>query len=98
MVRKLALPAAAAIRALANAQGNLAIRVSPAASADAVILPEAGPEAGGVLLVRVTAAPEDGKANAAVIALLARALGVPKSALSVLRGATGRDKLIALPA
>jgi uncharacterized protein YggU (UPF0235/DUF167 family) len=47
--------------------------------------------------VRVTAAPEDGKANAAVIALLAKALGVPRSALAIVRGATARDKIIRLP-
>jgi uncharacterized protein YggU (UPF0235/DUF167 family) len=47
--------------------------------------------------VRVTATPEAGKANAAVLALLAKALGVPKSALSIVRGETGRDKRVRLP-
>ena len=37
--------------------------------------------------------PEDGKANAAVIKLLAKALGVAKSRLVLVRGATSRDKL-----
>jgi uncharacterized protein YggU (UPF0235/DUF167 family) len=41
--------------------------------------------------------PEAGKANAAVLALLAKALGVPKSALSIVRGETGRDKRVRLP-
>lgn len=44
--------------------------------------------------VYVTAAPEDGKANKAVIALLAKELGVPKSALTILKGETSRNKLI----
>lgn len=44
----------------------------------------------------VTAAPEDGKANAAVAELLALALGVAKSRLTLLRGATSRDKLFRL--
>ena len=49
---------------------------------------------GEALSVSVTAAPEDGKANAAVIALLAKALGTAKSALSVTQGATSRRKTI----
>lgn len=43
--------------------------------------------------VHVTAAPEDGKANAAVIKLLAKHLGIAKSQITLVRGATHRDKL-----
>ena len=46
------------------------------------------------LKLSVGAPPEDGKANAAVIALLAEALGVAKSAISVVSGATDRRKLV----
>ena len=46
------------------------------------------------LKVAVTAAPEAGKANAAVIALLAKEWGVAKSAISVVSGATDRRKII----
>ncbi len=49
---------------------------------------------GEALAVSVTAAPEDGKANAAVITLLATALGVAKSAISVTQGAAARRKTI----
>lgn len=49
---------------------------------------------GEALSVSVTAAPEDGKANAAVIALLASALGVAKSAISVTQGAAARRKTV----
>mgnify|MGYP002653798025 CR=1 FL=1 len=49
-------------------------------------------EAGGIH-VRVTAAPEDGRANAAVRKLLARALGIAPSRLTLVGGATARDKL-----
>ncbi len=49
---------------------------------------------GRALKVSVTAAPEDGKANAAVIALLAKEWGVAKSAISVVSGATDRRKLV----
>lgn len=48
------------------------------------------------LMVSVTAAPEDGKANAAVIEVLSRALGHPKSLIVVARGQTSRDKTLRL--
>ena len=49
---------------------------------------------GQVLAVSVSEAPEDGKANAAVVALLAKALGVAKSSISVTQGAAARRKTI----
>lgn len=52
------------------------------------------PDGTRALKVAVTAAPEDGKANAAVIALLAREWGVAKSAISVVAGATDRRKIV----
>jgi len=51
---------------------------------------------GGVVHVRVTAPPEDGRANRAVQEVLAKALGVAKSRLTLVRGATSRDKLFRL--
>jgi len=53
-------------------------------------------DGGAALKVAVTEAPEDGKANAAVIALLAKALGFPRSAFAVVAGATDRRKIIHL--
>jgi uncharacterized protein len=47
-----------------------------------------------VLKVRVTAAPEDGKANAALIALLAKSWRIPKSAFAIVAGGTSRLKRI----
>jgi len=44
----------------------------------------------------VSAAPERGRANDAVVALLARRLGVPRSSLSLVSGHTGRDKVVEL--
>ena len=51
---------------------------------------------GGVIKITVTAAPEDGKATAAVAETLAHALGVAKSRLTLLRGAISRDKVFLL--
>jgi uncharacterized protein len=57
--------------------------------------PDGGPSGQGrALKISVTAAPEDGKANDAVIALLAKEWGVAKSAVSVVSGATDRRKLV----
>ncbi|HIM49939.1 MAG TPA: DUF167 domain-containing protein [Dehalococcoidia bacterium] len=50
----------------------------------------------GALRVRVTAAPTEGQANAAVIALLAKTLGVSKSRLGIIRGYSSRDKVVSV--
>jgi uncharacterized protein (TIGR00251 family) len=50
-------------------------------------------EPDGRLRVRVTAAPVDGAANRAVIALLAEALRIAPSRVELVRGATSRDKV-----
>lgn len=49
---------------------------------------------GDALRVAVSAPPVDGKANDAVIALLAKQLGVPRSSVSIASGKTGRRKLV----
>ena len=51
---------------------------------------------GGVLKAQVTAPAEDGRANAAVIDLLAATWRLPKSSFEVTRGATARDKIIGI--
>ena len=48
----------------------------------------------GALVVRLTAPPVEGKANAALVRVLGRLLGVPPSSVTILRGASGRDKLV----
>lgn len=73
---------------------RVAVKVTPRASADrvrGVALDEAGV---AVLQVAVTAVPEDGRANRAVAALLAKTWRVPKSAVEVLQGAADRRKLL----
>lgn len=85
---KTPLPAEQDLRALVDETGRLAVRVTPNAKADAIVIDE------GQVKVRVTVVPEDGKANKAVIALMAKALGVSKSSISIVRGETSREKLL----
>ncbi|MGE0549303.1 MAG: DUF167 domain-containing protein [Kofleriaceae bacterium] len=66
---------------------------------DILVVPRAsraklGPMHDGRLKVAVTAPPVDGEANAAVIELLARQLGVAKAAIEVIAGASSRRKTI----
>jgi len=68
---------------------DIRVRVVPRAKRN-----ELAGERAGALLVRVTAPPVDGKANAAVCRLIARAAGVPQSRVSVVRGASARDKVV----
>ena len=76
--------------AMALSGAEFAVRVTPRARQASVTLTE------GQWRISVTAAPEDGKANAAVAEALAHALGVAKTRLTLLRGATARDKLFRL--
>jgi hypothetical protein len=55
---------------------------------------QVGPAEGDRLRVAVTAPPVDGEANAAVVDALARALGVPRGAVEIARGAAGRRKTV----
>lgn len=48
----------------------------------------------GAIKARLTAPPVDGAANAALIALLAETLSLPKRAITLVRGATGRQKVV----
>jgi uncharacterized protein (TIGR00251 family) len=65
------------------------VRVQPRARRD-----ELAGERDGALLVRVTAPPVDGKANEAVRKLLAKRLGIAPGRVSVVRGASSRDKVV----
>ena len=69
--------------------GDLPIRLQPRSRRDEVV-----GERAGAIVIRVTAPPVDGKANAALCALVARAAGVPPSRVSVVRGQTARDKVV----
>jgi uncharacterized protein YggU (UPF0235/DUF167 family) len=74
-----------------GAPAALTVRVTARADADRV-----GPFAAGVLQVRVTRPPADGEANEAVGALVARALGVRRSAVTLLSGRRARTKRLAI--
>lgn len=74
----------------------LAVRVTPNAGVDRIEGIERRDDGRAVLRLRVAAVPDKGKANAAVIALLAARLEVPKSAISVVAGETARLKTVAL--
>jgi uncharacterized protein (TIGR00251 family) len=70
---------------------RIALRVSPGASTNAVV-----GRHGGAWKLRVAAPPEGGRANKAVIELLAHTLDVPPRTISVVSGHGARDKLVEL--
>ena len=69
---------------------NFNVRVTPHAKQNKVV------ESDGVFRVYTTTAPENGRANAAVVELLAEYLGIPKSRIKILRGLSGRDKVVSV--
>ena len=75
---------------LAVSGTEFTLRVTPKARRNEVTVED------DMIRARVTAAPENGKANEAVVKLLAKSLGVAKSRLVLVRGATSRDKLFRL--
>lgn len=70
---------------------KLRVRVTPRAGRDRI-----DGVRDGVLRVRLAAPPVEGRANEALVRLLARALGVPPRDIAVVRGATAREKVIAI--
>ena len=80
-----------------NSKGTLiAVRLRPGAAANRIDGVQDRVDGSRCLVVRVTAAPEKGKANQAMIKLLAKAWGVPRSSLSVMAGTKDRNKTILL--
>jgi uncharacterized protein len=69
--------------------GRFVVRVTPRSSRDHIEVSD-----DGTWRVRLTAPPVEGKANEALVRLLARRLGVPQRDIRVVRGQTGRDKLV----
>lgn len=73
---------------------ELFVRLTPKSSRDAVEGVEVGADGRAFLKARVRAVPEKGKANQALEKLLASALGVPASSVSVVAGGTARLKTV----
>ncbi|MCB1539567.1 MAG: DUF167 domain-containing protein [Rhodoblastus sp.] len=73
---------------------TLVVRLTPKGGRDAIDGVETMSDGKVVLKARVRAVPEDGKANAALIELLAKALRVPRSAVTVAAGHTSRVKTL----
>ncbi|MCW2238212.1 DUF167 family protein [Azospirillum canadense] len=73
---------------------RLALRVTPKASRNAISGLADTASGNKALKVMVTAVPENGKANEAVVKLLAKAWKLPKTSLTVVAGATDRNKIV----
>ncbi len=76
---------------------KLYLKVTPNAKKSEAVGWEDDPRAGRVLKLRIAAPPVEGKANKEVALFLSKWLGVPKSAVDLLRGETGRLKVVELP-
>ena len=71
------------------ADDGVEIRLQPRGGRDQVM-----GERDGAVLIRTSAPPVDGKANAALITFVAKTIGVPKGAVTIVRGETSRNKVI----
>ncbi len=69
---------------------RVALKVTPGARVELLEI------SAGRLHAKVRAKPKDGEANEAVLAMIAAALGLPRSRIILLRGATSREKLVRL--
>lgn len=71
----------------------ITVRAKPRSSVSAL-----EQDATGTWIARLRSSPVDGKANEELVALVARHFGCPRSAVSVISGATARLKLVRIPA
>ncbi|MCS4245339.1 uncharacterized protein (TIGR00251 family) [Rhizobium sp. BIGb0125] len=76
----------------------LSVRLTPNGGRDVLERLETSADDDVVLKARVSAVPENGKANKALIALLAKSLRVPKSTISFISGETARKKILRIDA
>lgn len=84
------LPPVEVVRALLDSEGRVGVRVTPGARSENVSIER------GTLCVKTRAKPQDGAANEAVLKLLAGALDVAPSRITLLKGASSRDKLFVI--
>ncbi len=73
---------------------RLSVKLTPNAGRDGLDGAETTADGETLLKARVTAVPEKGKANKALIELLAKSLKLPKSSISVISGDTARKKIL----
>lgn len=73
---------------------RLSVRLTPSGGRDQCDGIETAADGTVWLRARVTAPPEDGKANRALIALLAKALRIAKTRISIISGETARKKIL----
>ena len=73
---------------------RLAVRLTPKAASEGIDGWDVDAQGRPVLKVRVRAAPIDGKANAALVALMAKALAIPRSRVRLVGGETARQKIL----
>ena len=71
-----------------NATTRLEVRIQPGAKKDAWV----GRMPDGRRKLAIAAPPVDGRANAALVTFVARSLGLPRRAVRVVQGSSGRDK------
>lgn len=77
---------------------KLALKVTPGAKRNEVLgWEEDYPQIGRVLKLKIAAPPVEGKANKEIVLFLAKTLGLPKSAVELVHGTSGRIKLAELP-
>lgn len=77
---------------------RLSVRLTPNGGRDVLERLETSVDDDVVLKARVSAVPENGKANKALIALLAKSLRIPKSTISFISGETARKKILRIDA
>lgn len=73
---------------------RLPVRLQPGAAREGIDGWDVDAEGRPVLKVRVRARPVEGEANAALVALVARTLGVPRRAVDLARGGQSRLKML----
>jgi uncharacterized protein len=77
--------------------GAIAVRVTPRSAKPGIGGWREGADGREELEVRVAETPADGAANEAVVKLLAKALGVSRSEVSIIAGETSRHKRVEIP-
>jgi uncharacterized protein (TIGR00251 family) len=88
MEKMMTAPCPDTIAALMDAGGEMPVRVVPGARVEKAAVEN------GALKIWIRTAPEDGKANKAVIELLAKIISVPRSNVEIIKGLTSRDKRV----